>query len=172
MKNLIFINGVMGGGKTTTCKMLLELLPKAVFLDGDWCWYANPWQVTKETETMAMTNMSYLLNSYLDCSVYENVIFGWVLHRDGMTENVLSMLKNTQYNLHKFTLICSESTLISRLQKDIDSGVRKNVSWEHALQTRPNFENMDKSGYKKIVTDDVTPEQVVDTIYNIIYSPQ
>jgi len=146
--------------------MLLELLPKCVFLDGDWCWYANPWIVTDETETMAMKNMSYLLNSFLECSVYENIVFGWVLHKEGMIDNVLSLLKNTQYNLYKFSLICSERTLITRLQKDIDNGVRKNVSWNHALSTRPNFEKMDTT---KIDVNDVKPEQVADTIYKTIY---
>jgi hypothetical protein len=169
VKNLIFINGVMGGGKTSTCKVLLELLPKAVFLDGDWCWYANPWKVTDETVTMAMTNMGYLLNSFLDCSEYDNIIFGWVLHKEEMTGNVLSMLRDTGYNLHRFTLTCSESTLVSRLQKDIDNNVRKNVSWEHALQTRPNFENMDKIGYIKIATDNITQEQAADIICGYIY---
>ena len=166
MKNLIFINGVMGVGKTTTCKILLELLPNCVFLDGDWCWYANPFRVTNETETMAMKNMSYLLNSYLNCSVYENIIFGWVLHKEGMTENVLSMLENNNYVLHKFSLICSENTLTSRLQKDIDSGVRKNVAWDHALSTRPNFDKMDTI---KIDTNDITAEQAANKIYGIIH---
>ena len=165
MKNLIFINGVMGVGKTTTCKILLELLPKCVFLDGDWCWYANPWKVTIETETMAMRNMSYVLNSYLECSEYDNIIFGWVLHKEGMTENVLSMLKETQYNLTRFSLLCSESALISRLQKDVDNGVRKNVSWDHALQTRTNFDSMDTI---KIDVNNITAEQAADIIYKHI----
>jgi hypothetical protein len=143
----------------------LELLPKCVFLDGDWCWYANPWQVTEETETMAMKNMSCLLDSFLNCSVYENIIFGWVLHKEEMTENVLSMLKNTEYKLHRFSLICSEITLISRLQNDVENGVRKNISWDHALQTRPYFEKMDTI---KIVTDNITAEQAADAIYSIV----
>jgi hypothetical protein len=166
MKNLIFINGVMDVGKTTTCKRLLELLPRCVFLDGDWCWCADPWIVTDETEAMAMKNMSYLLDSYLNCSVYENIVFGWVLHKEGMTKNVLSMIKNAEYHLREFTLICSEGTLISRLQKDIDDGVRKNVSWDHARSTRPNFEQMDTI---KIDVNDITPGQAADTIYNMIY---
>ena len=167
MKNLIMINGVMGVGKTTTCKILLELLPKCIFLDGDWCWYANPWVVTKETETMAMRNMSYLLDSYLDCSVYENIVFGWVLHKEGMTDHVLSGLKNTRYILHRFSLVCSESALIARLQKDIDNHVRKNVSWDHALATRSNFDTMDTI---KIDVNDITPEQAADVINKHISS--
>jgi len=83
-----------------------------------------------------------------------------------MTENVLSMICNSNYNLHRFSLICSEKTLITRLQNDLDNGVRQNVSWNHVLSTRTNFEKMDTI---KIDVNDVKPEQVVDTIYNIIY---
>lgn len=42
MKNLIFINGAMGVGKTATSRELQKLLPNCVFLDGDWCWDMSP----------------------------------------------------------------------------------------------------------------------------------
>lgn len=37
MKNLIFINGTMGSGKTAVSQKLKILLNKSIFLDGDWC---------------------------------------------------------------------------------------------------------------------------------------
>jgi len=165
MKNLIFVNGVMGVGKTTTCKILLESLPNCIFLDGDWCWYADPWIVTDETEAMALKNMSYLLDSYLRCSAYENIVFGWVLHHEGMIDKVLSMIESGNYVLHKFSLVCSESTLIARLQKDLDDGVRKHVSWNHALSTRPNFDKMDTI---KIDVNAITPKQAADCIATFV----
>ena len=87
------------------------------------------------------------------------------MHKDSLTDNILSMINNTDYNLHRFSLVCSEITLRSRLQKDIDDGVRKNVSWNHALSTRPNFDEMDTI---KIDVNDITPEQAAYTIYNSI----
>ena len=165
MKDLIFINGAAGTGKSTTCKILLKMLPKSVYLDGDWCFYTDPWKATDETVTMAMKNMAYLLDSFLSCSVYENIVFGWVLHKEGMTENILSMLKNTEYKLHKFSLLVSESNLLQRLQKDMDSGARENKTWEHSLMTRPWYEKMDTI---KIDTDHMTAEQAADRIYSII----
>ena len=65
MKNLIFINGTMGVGKTTTSKKLLKLLPNCVFLDGDWCWYSDPWIVNDETKNMVERNISFLLNNLI-----------------------------------------------------------------------------------------------------------
>ena len=37
MKKLIIINRTMGVGKTTTCLELQKLMPKNMFLYGDWC---------------------------------------------------------------------------------------------------------------------------------------
>ena len=80
MKNLILINGTMGAGKTTVSRALQKILPDAVFLDGDWCWDADPFLVTEETKRMVMENITFLLAQFLDCSAYQNVIFCWVMH--------------------------------------------------------------------------------------------
>jgi len=167
MKNLIFINGTMGVGKTATSKILLKLLPNCVFLDGDWCWYADPWIVTDETKIMSKKNMSFLLNSFLDCSAYENVIFCWVMHVESIMDDVLSLIHNTEYKLHKFSLVCSENALRARLQKDIDAGIReKNDIIDRAVSRLPNYANI--SGIK-IDVSDITPEQAASDIYDNIY---
>lgn len=72
MKNLIFVNGTMGAGKTTLCRELKKLLAPSVFLDGDWCWDMEPFSVTDETRRMVMDNIQTLLNRFLQCSQPEN----------------------------------------------------------------------------------------------------
>ena len=72
MKTLYLIGGTMGVGKTTVSQQLKQDLPNSVFLDGDWCWDASPFQVTEETKAMVTDNICYLLNSFLHCSAYEN----------------------------------------------------------------------------------------------------
>ncbi len=171
MKNLIFINGTMGVGKTTTSKKLLKLLPNCVFLDGDWCWYADPWTVTDETKIMSKRNMSFLLDSFLTCTSYENVIFCWVMPDEGMINEILSMIKNTDYNLYKFSLICSEDALIKRIQKEIDNGMRENVTlervmWERIMTRMQKIGEMDAI---KIDVSNITPDQAARAIYNTIY---
>ena len=81
MKTLFMIGGTMGVGKTTVCQQLKRDLQNSVFLDGDWCWDASPFQVTDETKSMVTDNICYLLNNFLHCSAYENVIFCWVMHQ-------------------------------------------------------------------------------------------
>jgi hypothetical protein len=80
MKNLIIVGGTMGVGKTATCRELQKILPRNVFLDGDWCWDMHPFVVTGETKAMVNSNIAHLLNGFLACSEFENVIFCWVLH--------------------------------------------------------------------------------------------
>lgn len=62
MKNLYIVGGTMGVGKTAVCQQLKRILPNSVFLDGDWCWDADPFQVTDETKSMVTDNICYLLN--------------------------------------------------------------------------------------------------------------
>ena len=78
MKRLYLLGGTMGVGKTTVSQQLKQDLPNSVFLDGDWCWDADPFQVTEETKSMVIRNICYLLNSFLHCTAYENIIFCWV----------------------------------------------------------------------------------------------
>ena len=167
MKNLILITGASCVGKTATSMKLVKLLPNCVYLDGDWCWYADPWIVTDETKRMAEKNMSFLLNSFLDCSAYENIIFSWILRNDSMVDMVLSWLKGKDYNLHKFSLVCSEDALKSRYQKDVDSGARESGRLEALLQgLRNHFVEMDTI---KIDTGDITQEQAAHIIRKHIY---
>lgn len=82
MKRLYLLGGTMGVGKTTVSQQLKQDLPNSVFLDGDWCWDADPFQVTEETKSMVIRNICYLLNSFLHCTAYENIvkIIDFVIH--------------------------------------------------------------------------------------------
>ena len=62
MKRLYVIGGPMGVGKTAACRQLQQLLDRSVFLDGDWCWDAHPFQATEETREMVLENISFLLD--------------------------------------------------------------------------------------------------------------
>ncbi len=74
MKKIYIIGGTIGVGKTTVSKELKNRLHKSVFLDGDWCWDMNPFVVNDETKVMVMDNICYVLNNFIHCSVYENII--------------------------------------------------------------------------------------------------
>ena len=103
MKTLYLIGGTMGVGKTTVSQQLKKELTNSVFLDGDWCWDADPFQVTDETKAMVMDNICYLLNNFLHCSAYENVIFCWVMHEQSIVDEIVSKLDTEECRVIKIS---------------------------------------------------------------------
>lgn len=124
MKRLILIGGPMGVGKTAVCRELQRLLPENVFLDGDWCWDAVPFRVTEETKAMVMENIAFLLNQFLRCSAYENILFCWVLHECTIWEDLLGRLDLMGVKVIRLSLICEPRELVRRLEGDIAKGDR------------------------------------------------
>ena len=115
MKTVYLIGGAMGVGKTTVSQQLKKDLANSVFLDGDWCWDADPFQVTDETKEMVMDNICYLLNNFLHCSAYENVIFCWVMHEQSIVDEIVSKLDTEECRVIKISLIVDEANLRKRL---------------------------------------------------------
>ena len=109
----------MGVGKTAVCQQLKQDLPNSVFLDGDWCWDANPFQVTDETKAMVTNNICYLLNNFLKCSAYENIIFCWVMHEQRIIDSILKKLDTQNCEVKCVSLVADEETLCERLAKDV-----------------------------------------------------
>ena len=88
MKNLVIVGGTMGVGKTATCRELQKILSRNVFLDGDSCWDMHPFVVTDETKAMVNSNIAHLLDGFLACPEFENVIFRSVLHEQQILDNL------------------------------------------------------------------------------------
>jgi len=125
MKNVIIVGGTMGVGKTATCRELQKILPRSVFLDGDWCWDMRPFVVTGGTKKMVEGNIAHLLNSFLDCSEFEHVIFCWVLHEQKMLDDLIARLDHNDCTIHCFSLVSSKRALSERLSHDIAGGRRE-----------------------------------------------
>ena len=132
MKKLILVGGTMGVGKSSVCRALHQRLMPSVWLDGDWCWNLNPFEVTEETKAMAMDNIAHLLGSFLRCSQTEYVIFSWVMHQQEIIDELLSRLTGTAFTLYSYSLVCSEEILIQRLEKDIRRGAVTQMCWSGA----------------------------------------
>ena len=143
MKTLYLIGGTMGVGKTTVSQQLKKELANSVFLDGDWCWDADPFQVTDETKEMVMDNICYLLNNFLHCSAYENVIFCWVMHEQMIIDEILSKLDTTGCQIVKVSLVCTEDALRERIEKDIEKKLRKKDVMERSLSYLPLYDALD-----------------------------
>lgn len=156
MKTLILIGGTMGIGKTTACQCLKKAFPRAVFLDGDWCWDADPFQVTDETKAMVEGNICYLLNSFLHCSAYENVIFCWVMHEQAILDRLLSRLDTSGCTVKAVSLVCTPDALAKRLQRDIATGSRDAGILGRSLPRLPAYQTLRTL---KLDVSALTPEE-------------
>ena len=161
MKTLYIIGGTMGVGKTAVSRQLQKLLPDSVFLDGDWCWDADPFQVTEETMAMVNDNICYLLNSFLRCSAYRNVIFCWVMHQQEIIDGILARLDTSGCCVKTVSLTASEETLRRRLEADVAAGLRQPDIIARSTARLPLYGPLNTV---KIATDGRTPLQIAQAL--------
>ena len=169
MKTLYLIGGTMGVGKTTVSQLMKNLLPRSVFLDGDWCWDAHPFQVTEETKAMVMDNICHLLNNFLHCTAYEHVIFCWVMHEQAIVDDILARLDTENCRVLSISLLATEKALAERLQKDVDAGLRAPDIISRSLQRLPLYEKLDTV---KIDVSDLSPLQAAERMMQMNIKPQ
>ena len=161
MKTLYMIGGTMGVGKTTVCQQLKQDLPNSVFLDGDWCWDASPFQVTDETKAMVTNNICYLLNIFLKCSAYENIIFCWVMHEQSIINSILEKLDTQNGEVKCVSLVVDEKTLCERLAMDVERGIRSEDVIERSIARIPMYQALNTT---KIDTNAKTVAMIANEI--------
>lgn len=163
MKKLILIGGSMGVGKTAVCRELQRLLPENVFLDGDWCWDSVPFRVTEEAKAMVVENIAFLLNQFLRCSAYENVLFCWVLHHQTIWEDLLARLNLKGIQVVRLSLVCTPQELVRRLEGDIEKGVHTPDVIDRALHCIDCCKRLE---IPHLDTTRMTPHEVAERILN------
>ncbi len=162
MKKLIMINGTMGIGKTTICESLYKSINNSCWLDGDWCWTMNPFRVTEENIEMVLNNITHLLNNFLSNTLFEYVIFNWVMHYESIISSVLEGLDiKSNFEVIKITLVCSEEELERRINKDIGAGLRDVDSLSRSIERLALYKDMDT------IKVDVSGKKVVETVDRI-----
>ncbi len=161
MKKLYLIGGTMGVGKTTVCQILKKKLDKAVFLDGDWCWDADPFLVNEETKEMVMDNITHLLNNFIRCSAYENIIFCWVMHEQEIIDRILSALDLRNCDVKVISLVCGEEALTKRLEKDVRHGIRQLDAIERSVG---RIKLYDKLNTIKVDVSKISAEETAEIV--------
>ncbi len=164
MKRLYLIGGTMGVGKTTVCQNLKRSLPNAVFLDGDWCWDADPFHVTDETKAMVLDNICHLLNNFIRCTAYENIVFCWMMHQQGILDGILARLDREECEIKAISLVCTAGALSERLRRDIQAGVRQPGAVARSLERLPLYDTLDTI---HIDTSGLSPEETAARIASL-----
>ena len=122
----------------------------------------NPFVVNDETKTMVMDNICYLLNNFIHCSQYENIIFCWVLHEQEIIDSILSKLDIKNLKVISISLLCNKNALRERIQKDIDNELRSNDVLERSIERIPLYEKLDT------IKIEVSEKTVADTVNEIM----
>lgn len=164
MKRLYLIGGTMGVGKTTACQMLKRKLPNCVFLDGDWCWDAHPFQVTDETKAMVEDNICHLLNNFIHCSAYENVVFCWVMHQQAIIDDILSRLDLNGVEVLTVSLVCDAESLRVRIERDVAAGLRAEGDAERSIVRLPLYDALNTV---RIDTTGKSAEEVAEALLQL-----
>ena len=142
MKRLYVLCGAMGVGKTAAGKALRDVLPDCAFLDGDWCWDMRPFRVTQKTKRVVLDNIAHVLNNFLTCGAFENVVFCWVMHRREILSGVLDALDTRGWDVRVTALVCSPEALKARLAADVRAGVRDADVIRRALEYLPLYREL------------------------------
>ena len=112
---------------------------------------------------MVLDNICFLLNQFLRCSCYDNVIFCWVMHEQSTIDALLSRIDLATCVIKKISLVCDQSVLEARLKSDISTGVRRADILERSIARMPLYANLDTL---KIDTSDRSVDEVADAIAN------
>ena len=119
-----------GVGKTTVCRRPNELLENR---------NSSPFQVTEETKNTVIENIRFLLNQFIHCSAYENIVFCRVMHERTIIDTIISGIDTSSCIVEKISLICDENALKSRLKNDISAGLRKPDVVERSIERLPLY---------------------------------
>ena len=161
MKNLLFLCGPNGIGKTTISKEIVRQLPNTAYVDSDPCRFMNPFILSDETIPTIAKNISDLILNYMNCPIINNVVFSYGFHgrRKEVFEKVMLELKKIDYNFIPLLLWCSENENVKRMNADnrSDERIQRTIN-----ESRKSFNDVT---YPQI---DITNFSVSEAAENII----
>lgn len=171
MKSLYLIGGPMGVGKTACCRALRDLLPRSVFLDGDWCWDMHPFQVTEATKALVMDNIVHCLGNFLACDAFDHVIFGWVMHQQAILDTLEARLSPPpSVRMVRVSLLCAPDELRRRIAGDVAAGLRQADVPGRAMAYLPLY---DALSTRKLDTTGLSPAEAAAEIARMAgFSPR
>ena len=84
------------------------------------------------------------------------------MHEHRIIDDVLSRLAKNDYILYKFSLVCSEQALISRITKDIKMGIRTKDVINRSVPRLKNYYQMDTD---KIDVSNISAKEAAEIIF-------
>ena len=87
------------------------------------------------------------------------------MHEQSILDDILSRLNKNDCKLHKFSIVCSEKVLISRITKDIQKGIRSGEVIEKSIPRLKNYFQMDT---EKIDVSEISSKEAAEIIFKLI----
>ena len=63
-------------------------------------------------------NICHVLNNFLACSAFENVVFCWVMHQQAIWDALAARLHTQGWQVVRAALVCAPETLRARVEGD------------------------------------------------------
>ncbi|MGV8983161.1 hypothetical protein [Clostridium sp.] len=126
MKNILFLCGPNGIGKTTICNEIIKQLPNSAYVDSDPCRVLNAFVLNDDTIPTIAKNISDLVINYLKCPIVNTVVFSYGFHgrRREVFQRILSEISKSEHDFIPLLLWCSEEENINRMNVDNRSANR------------------------------------------------
>lgn len=152
----------MGVGKTTVGISLEKKLVDSIYIEGDSGWNGIPFVINDKNKQKVLDNIVKMIKSALKCEKYQIVILGWVMDHQDIIDGIISKIDLADVKLISISLICSEETIIERLNRDLKDGKRTDIGVvERSLQRLPLFEKLKTI---KIDTSFLTIEEITNLV--------
>lgn len=110
---------------------------------------------------MVMQNICFLLNQFICCSAYDNIIFCWVMHEQSIIDNIIKNIDSAKCDIRSISLMCSPETLRVRFERDVANGLRTADVVERSTNRLPLYDELDT---QKFNTDDMSIDDIADMI--------
>jgi hypothetical protein len=88
------------------------------------------------------------------------------MHEQGILDDVLSRLHKDDCIQYKFSLVCSEQALVSRIRKDVDLGIRTDDLINRSVPRLKNYYEMDT---EKVDVSGISAQEAAEIIFKRIY---
>ena len=158
---LIFIGGEAWTGKSTCADLLYQRLDNSAWLDGDDVWRVNPWSLDDPRLRTSDVNMAFVLQTYLKAEFAYVILSSIVLCDAAITQRILGMIEDVEYELLSLTLFADKETLCTR-------------AWERDETANPEFMLLHQAAELdtvKVDTSDKTPGEIVAELEMFVRDP-
>ncbi len=168
---IIWLNGAFGAGKTQTAYELKRRIPNSIIYDPEQVGFFINQSFPKEIKKGDFQDyeiwreFNYKTLKHIHSGYSGTIIIPMTIVNPQYYEEIIGRLKNEGVDVHHFVLEASKETL----QKRLKSRFEKKNSWPEQQIERCLAGIADPIFEDKINTNDLTTEQVAETIASVLY---